>query len=393
MHSAARPYFTTGIALAGAGVIAVAPLAVPPDTQVPNPAVQLAATPFDAYVETFGKAVANAQALLDEALASPSIPVPTLVEILTGVLADPQATFQDLVAAVQQLGTTLPVIGSLHVSAGAVLGASRATVVVGAVVGLVSGLVSPAISGAGATGVAVQGLIDAVRAGVPAGILNAVIGGPALIADGVLNGGFGPNLAPNLPFSVLAGGILSPAGDSIPPIITPGPIAAAIELAQVVRALLTPPTTLTPLTSTSTTNERLVTLDVVPDAGEVTNLNQGGEQPSGARILQAPAQESGGGGQTAAVNDPKPRANAADNEEAQDGTENGTSLVRDPLSFAPETGTEPGTSSHRSNPVGNTIKAVVGGVTSAVKGLTGGNRSTAGTGNETSSGTESGSTN
>ena len=42
MHLALRPYVTTGVAIVGASVIAVAPIApLPADIQIPNPAVQL----------------------------------------------------------------------------------------------------------------------------------------------------------------------------------------------------------------------------------------------------------------------------------------------------------------------------------------------------------------
>src|SRR5215211_2971413 len=44
MHAAVRPYVTAGAALVGASVIAVTPIAAPPpDIQVANPAVRLAA--------------------------------------------------------------------------------------------------------------------------------------------------------------------------------------------------------------------------------------------------------------------------------------------------------------------------------------------------------------
>ncbi len=54
------------------------------------------------------------------------------------------------------------------------------------------------ISGLGAAGAATQNVIDAVRTGDPRQVVNAILTGPATILDGVLNGGFGPDLGPPL---------------------------------------------------------------------------------------------------------------------------------------------------------------------------------------------------
>ena len=81
------------------------------------------------------------------------------------------------------------------------LGQGAANLVMVPVSELVLGLLGPGFSGAGANGVAVQEIIDAVAAGDPSSILNAVITAPALVADGVLNGGFGPNLGGDSFFS------------------------------------------------------------------------------------------------------------------------------------------------------------------------------------------------
>ena len=76
MHAAIRPYATGGIALVGASVIAVSPIAPPlPDIHLPNPAhvaasVELAAA--TSYAQVFQEAVANAQALLTTFMANPT---------------------------------------------------------------------------------------------------------------------------------------------------------------------------------------------------------------------------------------------------------------------------------------------------------------------------------
>ena len=59
----------------------------------------------------------------------------------------------------------------------------------------VTGLLGPVLSGAGAFGVAVDNVGSAITAGDPQAALNAVVNGPATILDGVLNGGFGPDLS------------------------------------------------------------------------------------------------------------------------------------------------------------------------------------------------------
>ena len=59
----------------------------------------------------------------------------------------------------------------------------------------VTGLLGPVLSGAGAFGVAVDNVGSAIAAGDPQAVLKAVVNGPAAIFDGVLNGGFGPDLS------------------------------------------------------------------------------------------------------------------------------------------------------------------------------------------------------
>ena len=76
----------------------------------------------------------------------------------------------------------------------------------------VTGLLGPVLSGAGAFGVAVDNVGSAIAAGDPQAVLNAVVNGPATILDGVLNGGFGPDLssfAGLAGIKVVAGGLLS----------------------------------------------------------------------------------------------------------------------------------------------------------------------------------------
>jgi|SRR5271165_132179 len=96
MHAAVRPYATAGVALVGASVIAVTPIAPPlTDGRVHNPLTQLTAmvaNPFQAYVQVFQEASLNLQAILSTAAASPT-------PILTQILSNQFATLQFLLAS------------------------------------------------------------------------------------------------------------------------------------------------------------------------------------------------------------------------------------------------------------------------------------------------------
>ena len=60
MHAAVRPYITAGAALVGASVIAVTPIAAPPpDIQVANPAMRLAADSIANVPVNLIEAIAN----------------------------------------------------------------------------------------------------------------------------------------------------------------------------------------------------------------------------------------------------------------------------------------------------------------------------------------------
>lgn len=82
MRAALRPYVTAGVALVGASVITIAPIAAtPPDVKIANPAVQLAASPFDPYVTALVRARNNIEVLFLQALADPATPF-TLEDLL-----------------------------------------------------------------------------------------------------------------------------------------------------------------------------------------------------------------------------------------------------------------------------------------------------------------------
>jgi hypothetical protein len=95
MHAAVRPYATAGVALVGASVIVVTPIAPPlTDVHIHNPVTHLAAlaNPFQAYAQVFGDAVTDLQAILTTASANPT-------PILTKILSNQFATLQALLAS------------------------------------------------------------------------------------------------------------------------------------------------------------------------------------------------------------------------------------------------------------------------------------------------------
>ena len=280
MHAAIRPYATGGIALVGASVIAVSPIAPPlPDIHLPNPAhvaasvelaaAALAATPPSyaeviqeaiAALQTTGGAIGTAltttvppllQAALNDlasgnvegatnnvltAILAPVFPITGLIPPLSAVLTQP----------LTNLGLTNLVNAINAIEAGGVLSPLAMAV---------TGVLGPVLSGAGAFGVAVDNVGSAITAGDPQAVLNAVVNGPATIVDGVLNGGFGPDLssfAGIAGIKVVAGGLLS-GGLAVLPgspltIQLPGTINSLEALATAFATALTAPAT-TPATA------------------------------------------------------------------------------------------------------------------------------------------------
>jgi hypothetical protein len=94
MHAAVRPYATTGIALVGASVIAVTPVAAPlPDVHIPTLRVPVALTQAaNPYVQVFQDAVTNLQTILGTAATNPT-------PILTKIFSNQIATLQALLAS------------------------------------------------------------------------------------------------------------------------------------------------------------------------------------------------------------------------------------------------------------------------------------------------------
>ena len=94
MRSALRPLVTAGIALAGVGAVALTPIAAkPPDVKIAGPGVQLSSSPLDKYREALDRAIENAERLLEELFAGPSLaPTFRLEARLAGSPDNPDAS-------------------------------------------------------------------------------------------------------------------------------------------------------------------------------------------------------------------------------------------------------------------------------------------------------------
>jgi hypothetical protein len=189
------------------------------------------------------------------------------------------------------------------------------------------GLTGPLISGPGSIGTALQDVVDSLGSGNFAGVINQLIGAPATVIDGFVNGGYGPDLFPLvselLPAAqattvadaalvlpkVFAGGIIqNPAFFYIPElggvglnllngnVILPAVIPTIQGLVSRVFGLLpglpgvqapeeaTAPETFRASTfdATDTSNKNLVTLDVAPGSGdEGKGKGNSGNTPGG----------------------------------------------------------------------------------------------------------------
>lgn len=296
MQRAVRSSVTASVALLGAGVIAASPIA-PPVPDLHLPAIHMDATtlaaavsPIETYKQVFETATANLQALVDA--ANPG-------EVLKQIVANQVGSFTGLGTALGTSGSelftaltktapdslrtalTALAAGDVETATNALLFLPLAVAqpiinllpaiqqfVTQPVQNLINvakifndpvgdamiavGLLSPVIEGLAATGTAVQNVIDAARTGDAQQIANAILTGPATIIDGVLNGGYGPDLGPLVGggITVFAGGLLSQAGVVFDPsgnffIKLGGPINTLQTLAHQIATALKPPATTT----------------------------------------------------------------------------------------------------------------------------------------------------
>ncbi|VEG58190.1 Uncharacterised protein [Mycolicibacterium aurum] len=249
MRAGMRPYVTAGVALVGAGLVAVTPIApLAADTPAAHSAVQLAAvpSPLQLYPQVVLRSIANAEALVQQYLADP-------FPIIGKTLENQAVAFADAVAALQsgRVDDFFAAAADIVLQPGASAGA--ALVHLGAILsqpfaleGFFITAISPVLSGLVATGQAIGEVVDALTSLDLVGTVNAVLNIPARIIDGVLNG------VPGASFGIFADlpGLLSPADPESD--LPAGPIAVGINLDQELGAAIPP-------------RESSGALDAVPD--------------------------------------------------------------------------------------------------------------------------------
>ncbi|MDV3124335.1 hypothetical protein M1247_05385 [Mycobacterium sp. 21AC1] len=253
MRQALRPYVTAGIALVGAGVIAVTPIsAPPPDIQVRTVELSAAVQTLDPQAAAVNAADAVAYAIppgltpsqayqylfqltlaytFDAIAPIVSNPTPILGQVVTNslgyanILAMGSVTAmanlvdvlsmapQSLQAAVDQLMAgdieaammtvwnnvvvaSVIAVGYPFLAAASIPGAIAQNIANVAValpniaIGVGFGALATANSTVGATAAAVQSIVDAVGAGDPKAVVDALLIAPATVAGGFLIGGY-----------------------------------------------------------------------------------------------------------------------------------------------------------------------------------------------------------
>lgn len=233
MIKAAIPYVTTGIALVGTSTIAIAPIKpAPADVRAADPVVQLAAipSPLELYprviVTTFGFADNLAQTYSD----NPFPIISTTVEIQVASLVEAGAALADGDGAAAFAAITdaiMQPIESLSVATDYLRSLLNQPDIVSQMVAV---SLAPVRNGIAAAGAAMAQVVEAVLAFDLIGAFNAVVNIPALIIDGVLNGGYSSGAEY---WSQLPGpGLLNPVhvGPGVGGILPFGPIGMAIAL-------------------------------------------------------------------------------------------------------------------------------------------------------------------
>jgi len=217
-----RPYFTAGVALVGASVIAVAPLQ-PATADVVRPAshaVQLAAvpSPFEVYSEVAERTAENVANLAEAYFADPFPITSATIDNQLADLADAAAALEDgdgsaAFASLVDAGVEpLRIPGAWNAALEHKINTEYDAWAMFMVFG-------SAMAGFGAAFLALQDVFEAAAAFDLIGVVNAVVNIPALIIDGVLNGVI------RIGAGFLPGGLLSTA-------YADGPVEALIELGK-----------------------------------------------------------------------------------------------------------------------------------------------------------------
>jgi hypothetical protein len=336
MNAAVRPYATAGIALVGASVIAVSPLAPPmPDLQamqrtVSSVGVELSAAvnPIENWIQVFQKSAANLRAIGLQIADSPA-------PILSQIVANQIAAFEDLKTRFDNNAGTVKLIldgapnaiatarGQLQ--SGDIVGAfdtfnnqiviPLALAGVQAVSDLTRPLVSmvnnfakafatvpdavfqvilpmtfPLVSTINAAVQATQDVYDGVVARDPAAVINTLVNLPANLVDGFLNGS-GTILG-----FINAPGLLTPYDPNFG-FLASGPIASLIALRDVIaQAIGAPVPTAAATSAAAKVAAKTVTLSIAPAAGSARGATKGASKSTAeSTAADADAAESSTG--------------------------------------------------------------------------------------------------
>lgn len=282
MNAAVRPYATAGVALVGASVIAISPLAPPISDvhtlqrSVSSVSVELSAAinPIENWVQVFQKSAANLGALGQQFAADPA---PILSQVLANQLASLKALqtaytndaanlkliFQGAPGAIEtargqlQSGDIVGAFDTFNNQIVIPLALNLVTIVSDSTVPLVNTvnnfakafatlpntvfqvvlpMTFPLVSTINAAVQTVQDVYDAAVAKDPAGVINALVNLPANLVGGFLNGS-GTVLG-----FINAPGLLTPYDPNFG-FLASGPIASLIQLRQVIAEAIgaTPP--------------------------------------------------------------------------------------------------------------------------------------------------------
>ncbi|OMC31858.1 hypothetical protein A5740_14335 [Mycobacterium sp. GA-1841] len=323
MEAAVRSYLTAGVALTGAAVIAVSPLA-PTPTDIHLPAVPTSSAavtlnaltnPLEVWAETLSTVGTNLQALGEQLTANPAPILQKVIDNQVGnatVVVDAIKTYGDALSTILQSlpenlktagdliakgeivqamdgltqGLLPAIVGLLDLSNNTWSAVSTTTQniqnVIKAMPTLVQSVALPAlfpvlsvVNGLAATA---EEVVKAANASDAEGVANALINAPAHLTDAFLNGkgtilGF-----INVP------GVLSPTSPF--GFLGSGPIASALDLPKTIADLLKPnslapkPTTKSAVASTAAVtalstgvSARSVTLSL-PAAGTTTDTTE-----------------------------------------------------------------------------------------------------------------------
>ena len=214
MHTAVRPWITTGVALVGASVIAVTPIAPPPPALVPQvqvpevrmPAVQLSASIADIFtfpalrqfvlnriddIATLSVGFAGSAAGLGQSIAQlPSTLATITQQVLTGDLLGALTTIETyLVGSIVAIGE--PTLAAIIERRQRYLAVREAlqVAVPAAIIDVVGGVGLGLDTVARAFIVAGQDLVDAVLSFSPGAIVSALVNGTTLVVGSFVEGG------------------------------------------------------------------------------------------------------------------------------------------------------------------------------------------------------------